>query len=253
MMPDLIMHMQDAGLRTRLLLVALLVTQNPGVVRAGAPGHDLTGFHAEYKLKYGLIGGDVFFDLTYGEQDDVYIYETRTTPRGLARVVVRESALERSEFRLTDTGLQPLRYLRDDGSGKDEDRTDIRFDWARNMAFSEHEGENFSIPLEEGTLDRLSADILAMMDLRSGRTPGSYAIADGEEIDIYNFEALGEDDIEVKAGSFRALKFKRQRAGSSRSTLIWYAPAADYLPVRIEQQKKGKTVVTMVATLLESG
>jgi hypothetical protein len=245
------MRRPPIGLLTQLVLVTIAVTMPIVEAHAGDPGTELAGFHAEYRLKYSVLRGEVFLDLTADEEGGTYIYEVRTTARGLAKVFVRNTAVERSTFRVTDTGLRPLHYLLDDGSGKEENRTDIRFDWDEGIAYSKHEGESFMIPIQDDTLDRLSADILVIMELRAGRTPDTYAIADGEEIDIYGFEALGEEEVEVEAGTFRALKFKRQRDGSSRSTLIWYAPDADYLPVRIEQQKNGKTVVTMVATRLQ--
>lgn len=251
-MPAAMRRRPPIGMLTQLALVTIAVTMLVVGARAGASGAELAGFHAEYKLKYSVLGGEVFLDLAPQEEGGTYIYEVRTKARGLAKVVVRGAAVERSKFRVTDTGLQPVYYLRDDGSGKKENKTEIRFDWDEGIAFSEHKGESFRTPVQRGILDRLSADIFVIMELRAGRTPDNYAIADGKKIDIYGMEALGEEEVEVEAGSFKALKFKRQRAGSSRSTLIWYAPDADYLPVRIEQQKNDKTVVAMVATRLQT-
>jgi hypothetical protein len=246
------MRSSPIGLLTQLMLATVAVTMLIAGAWADAAGAELAGFHAEYKLKYSVLGGEMFLDLRQAIEKDTYTYEVRTKALGLTKIFLRGTAIEWSKFRVTATGLRPLHYLLDDGSGKEENKTDIRFDWDEGIAFSEHEGENFMIPIQDGTLDRLSADILVIMDLRAGRTPDTYAIANGDEVDIYGFEALGEEEIKVKAGTFRALKFKRQREGSSRSTLIWYAPDADYLPVRIELQKNGNTVMAMVATRLQT-
>ena len=98
------------------------------------------------------------------------------------------------------------------------------------------------------TYDRLSADIVVIMDLRNGRPPRTLYIAEKNTTREYTFTPRGEATVETPAGTFETVLYLRQRDGSSRSTLIWYARNADFLPVRMEQLKDGKSTVTSVAT-----
>ncbi|MCP4002017.1 MAG: DUF3108 domain-containing protein [Gammaproteobacteria bacterium] len=215
---------------------------------AAAPGQEIPGFHAEYKLKYSIFSGKVLLDLRSTDKPDEYIYSAHTNARGAARIVLSDTAKETSRFKYIEGEVQPIHYYLDNGMNNEDSETDIQFDLAAGVAHTQHEGQKVSYPINSSTLDRLSADIVAILALRAGQMPGTYEIADDNEIKTYNFELMGKEQIEVPAGKFKTLKFKRQRAGSSRSTLIWYAPEANYLAVRIEQQKRGKTKVTSVLT-----
>jgi len=229
----------------------ILCLASLSVSMADAPDPGLSGFHAEYKAHYSVFSGTVILDLQPAGRKGEYLYEVHTKTHGLARIVRPGTALETSNFALIDGKIRPIRYQLDDGTKKVENDTDIRFDWEACVAHSNYKGEAKDIPIKPGILDRLSADIIVIMGLRAGHDPGSYEITDRNSVRTYAFEALGEETMKVPAGEFRTLKFKRQRPGSTRSTLIWYAPDMDYLPVRIEQQKHGKTAITLVATQLQ--
>jgi hypothetical protein len=232
----------------RSLFLSMLILCTPAFCYAGEPGPELQGFHAEYKLKYAIFSGDVLLDLRPSDQPDEYIYTALTNARGTARIVLSGTAKETSRFKYIEGKIQPVHYYLNNGMENEDSETDIQFDLAAGIAHAKHEGQEESYPIDSETLDRLSADIVAILELRAGRTPGAYEIADDDSIRTYNFELLGEEQIEVPAGKFHTLKFKRQRVGSSRSTLIWYAPEANYLAVRIEQLKRGKTKVTSTLT-----
>jgi hypothetical protein len=237
-------------LARRILSLCVLVLCASEFAISGGPGPELQGFHAEYKLKYSIFSGDVLLDLRHADQPDEYIYETHTNARGAASLVLSGTAKETSRFRYVDGRIQSLHYHLNDGMEEKDSETDIRFDWEAGVAHTKYEGAETEYPINSATLDRISADMLAILELRAGRTPGAYDIADDDSIRTYEFQLLGEEQIKVPAGEFHTLKFKRQRPGSSRSTLIWYAPEANYLAVRIEQQKRGKTKVISTLTKL---
>ena len=130
-------------------------------------------------------------------------------------------------------------------------RYDIEFNWEAGIAHSVYKGVPKDIDITAGMLDRLTADIAAIHELRNNRKPTSYEITHRNSIRLYEFTQQGEETVSVPAGKFRTVKYLRQRPGSSRATLIWFAPDADYLPVKIVQLKRGKSQIVMVATLLE--
>ena len=88
-------------------------------------------------------------------------------------------------------------------------------------------------------LDRLTADVVVIHALRNDIEPGSYQITDRNSVRVYEFTPQGSEKVSVAAGEFDTVIYKRQRPGSSRAALIWYAVDADFLPVKIEQFKRG--------------
>ena len=182
-----------------------------------------------------------------------YRYEVVTKARGMAKLVRSGTGIERSVFRLTADGLRPQSYHLDDGTAKLENDADIEFDWDNNVAHSVYVGEPMRIDLSPGILDRLTGDVAAIYALRNGTEPGQQQITDGESIDTIEFTPQGREKISVPAGTFECVKYLRQRPGSSRAAMIWYAVDAGYLPAKIEHLKRGKTNITMVAIRLQPG
>jgi hypothetical protein len=240
-----------ATLAAILLTASLAVAGDSGALDvADEPGSDLKGFHAEYKLKYSMFSGTVVLDLQATEKPDEYLYEVTTRAGGVARIAMSGDAIERSRFIYTDGAVKPMHYYLNNGRKNDDSETDIQFDWSKGIALTKYEGQTTERTLEPETLDRLSTDVTAIIELRAGRVPGDYSIMDDDSIKIYGYEFLGEEKIKVPAGEFRTLKYNRQRPGSSRSMLVWFAPDAGYLPVRTEYLKRGKTTITSTATVL---
>lgn len=234
------------SLDTRLKAVIMLL----GVALAGpaAAGERPLPFVAEYKASYAGFSGDIRMELAPAGTDDEFIYRVTTRARGLARLIRPGTATEEARFRVADDRLIPLRYSIDDGTKKGEDDTSIDFDWSSGTAHSVYEQSAEKLELEPDVHDRLTTDLKVMRSLRDGEPLEHFRIAEKNAIRDYEFVYRGEETIEVPAGQFATRKYLRQRIGSSRATLIWFAPALDYLPVRIEQLKRGKTSITTVAT-----
>jgi hypothetical protein len=64
-----------------------------------------------------------------------------------------------------------------------------------------------------------------------------------------NVKIVGEKSVDVPAGEFDVVGIQHQAEGSKRVTTLWCAKELDYLPVIIEQHRKGKLRVR--ATLME--
>lgn len=214
---------------------------------------ELAGFRAEYEVSYLAFSADANLHLQRLNDAGEYRYEVVTKARGLAKLVRSGTGIERSVFKLTSEGFVPQTYHLDDGTDKVENDTDIEFDWDNNIARSIYVGEPKEVPVYPGVLDRLTADIAVIYGLRNGTEPNAQNIADGEEIDLIEFTPSGREKITVPAGTFETVKYLRQRPGSSRAVMIWYAVEADYLPAKIVHLKRGKTNITMVATRLQPG
>jgi hypothetical protein len=236
----------------RLAVAAFLASA--AIAEAGASGTvaELAGFHAEYQASYAGFKAEAVMDLRPADEPNEYVYEIVTRALGFASIVRPGTGIERSRIAVTEAGFSPISYQLDDGTEEIENDTDIEFNWETGIAHSVYKGVPKDIDISAGMLDRLTADIAAIHELRNNRKPTSYEITHRNSIRLYEFTQQGEETVSVPAGKFRTVKYLRQRPGSSRATLIWFAPEADYLPVKIVQLKRGKSQIVMVATLLET-
>ncbi len=207
-------------------------------------------FSVTYKVSWTVLSGDVTLSLAPAEAPGSYTVTAATQARGLARLSAPDPSVETARFLLSDGKPLSQSYELQDGSEGGRNNTRIDFDWEAGAAQSVYEGEPAKLALGEDVYDRITADIVIINDLRNGREPRNLSIAEKNQVRAYTFTPRGEEEITVPAGTFRTIKYLRERPGSSRATLIWYAPDAGYLPVRMEQLKRGKTSITSVAVEL---
>ena len=201
------------------------------------------GFVITYEVRFAAFRGDLTLELEQQDGDDYRIRAT-TAARGIVRMFMGKDSVEESNFTFTDGRLISRDYKLDDGGDAAKNDTEINFDWEAGIARSVYEQEPAELPLEGEVYDRISADVVTIMDLRSGNPPRTLYIAEKNAVREYTFEAQGNETIEFQGGEIDTVKFLRTRTGSSRPVMIWYAPELDYLPVQMEQFKRGKSQVT---------
>ena len=88
--------------------------------------------------------------------------------------------------------------------------------------------------------DAVSIQYQLMHDLINDAPSASYVLFDVEKMRVANVRNVGSKTVKTKAGSFEVVGIEHQKEGSSRTTTLWCAPELDYLPVIIEQHRKGK-------------
>ena len=49
----------------------------------------------------------------------------------------------------------------------------------------------------------------------------------------YRYRVVGKETLDLPAGTFRTVKVTKLRKDIDQETIIWFAPALHYLPVRI--------------------
>jgi hypothetical protein len=206
------------------------------------------GFAVDYRVKYSAFGGEISLELQALQGRNKYRIRATTEARGLAKLVRSGKMREEAHFIFDEGNLQSQDYVLDAGGNSEKDSAELVFDREEQSIASVYEGNPTALPLKQDVYDRISADVVIMMDLRNGRQPRELHIAEKNQLREYTFTFQGEETVEVPAGTYRTVKYLRQRTGSSRSTLIWFAMDANFVPVRMEQLKRGKTNVTSVAT-----
>ena len=230
-------------------LLACLAVGSP------AMAEDLRAHDVVYQFLFkGVSGGTLELKLRPDAEPDHWIYETRAHPNFLASFFVSPNSIERGWFRVTPTGIEPERYLLEDGSGDKSNGSDLRYDWARGRITGEARGRPLDLAIEPGTQDVMSIRAVVLVDLLAGREPHEYTMLDGRELKHYVYTRAGTARLKTDIGEFDTVIYKSDRKdsdGRGRTWQYWYAPALGWLPLRAEQREDGKARMTLAIRSLK--
>ncbi len=182
-------------------------------------------------------------------EDGNYQYRSETNTTGLVALFRRDKIIEETTWKNNEEALFPLHYRYRHTGGKKERHVVVEFDWDKKTITNSINGAAWQMPTRARIMDKLLYQLAIMKDLKEGRRPLAYTIADGGKIKPYHFEVLGEEVIETPLGQFATIKLFRHKPGSRRQSTLWCAPRLHYLPVRLENIEKdgGKTMVEISA------
>lgn len=194
-------------------------------------------FTVTYKLNVGpLTLGETTRKL-YKNGDGNYIYESFSQAIGYASWFTDSQLMEKSEWVLNDKHLRPINYTYDRISSKRERHVKLKFDWNKMRVTNVINNDPWTMAIPDGTLDKLLYHLAVMYDLREGKSPLVYKVADGGTLKTVEFNNLGEETIKTKFGQLNTVKLKLP---GKRDTTLWYAKELGYLPVRIVQEEDGR-------------
>jgi hypothetical protein len=83
-----------------------------------------------------------------------------------------------------------------------------------------------------------------MLALQQDKKDVTFNVADGGKLKEYRFKVVGQETLEVPAGTFATVKVTKLRNNKKRQTYVWCAPELNYLPVRIWQRETDDSVYT---------
>jgi len=220
-----------------LLLIGLWL---PGLAAYAAD--DVQTYTATYTAEAkGKEIGVSTFSVRYIPERMVYEFKSETMAKGMVvKLAIPNPVIQRSEFRVTPTGLEPLEFWYEDGSRKGEGNVHIVFDWQRKVATtsSKHGRKEFAI--QPGALDAATLQVALMRDLATTGKPGRYLLTDEDSIREYVYQDQGDAQTATGMGKLKTHAYSQQRQGASRVNWIWALPDMKFLPARIEQKKDGE-------------
>jgi hypothetical protein len=196
---------------------------------------------AEYKVRISVLGGRL--TTSFQGTSDGFTAESHIEATGMSRILAHGEIRERSWFRQTDSGIRPSRYLSSDTLSKDGTDVDLNFDWDEQQVTGEIGGEDFRTDIDGILHDRVSLQYALMYDLMNGDYSDQYSLQDAEELKLLTVKSLGTKKIDVPFGKFEAIGLQHRAGNSSRVTTLWFARELGFLPVMIEQHRKGKLQV----------
>jgi hypothetical protein len=226
--------------RSLTLLVMLLLA----APLAGAA--ELTPHSATYKVKISVLGGELKTRLTRTASGFEATHVIQAT--GISRVLARGSITEISRFDSVSDGVKPREYISKDTLTRDHTDATIRFDWEAGEARGTVNGEDVVAVIEGLAHDRVSIQYEVMHDLLNGEASDRYTMFEIDRLRPVNITIVDQKTVEVPAGRFEVIGIRHQAEGSKRATTLWCAAELGYLPVIIEQHRKGELRVRATLT-----
>jgi len=225
------------------LLLAFLAL---ACLQSALAGPSLTPNAAEYKIRISILGGklNTRVDLT----ETGYMAESVIRATGMSRLIAGGSIREKSWFSEGEDGIQPDQYRSADTLSSDHQTVDLDFDWDADEVSGLIDGEDFHAMLQGEVHDRVSLQYGLMYDLLSDGASSEYLMQDAEQLKTLTITNIGLKPVKVPFGNFEALGIQHQRVGSTRVTTLWCVEELGYLPVIIEQHRKGKLRLRAVLT-----
>lgn len=207
----------------------------------------LTPHSATYKVKISVLGGELNTELRQTETGYVATHAIEAT--GMSRMLARGKIEETSFFDSAPSGVKPREYVSIDTLSRDKENVRVLFDWDTGEARGTVNGDEVVSTIEGLAHDRISIQYEVMHDLLNGVTSDKYTMFEIDRLRPVNVRIIGEKHVEVPAGEFDVIGIQHQAEGSKRVSTLWCAQELGYLPVIIEQHRKGKLKVR--ATLTE--
>ena len=207
-------------------------------------------FEAEYAL-YSMGAKIAWMHRMFSKSDNgEFNYRSETRVAGLLSLFRKDHVIEESNWSLEGGTIKPLRYIYTHTGTKKERNVDIRFNWESGQITNSVNGSSWHMATRPGILDKLVYQLAIMRDLKMGKSPLEYAVADGGKVKIYDFELLGEEILKTPLGELHTLKLTRHKPNSRRETTLWCASELHYLPVRVENiEKDGRKTIAVINSL----
>jgi hypothetical protein len=155
---------------------------------------------------------------------------------------------ETSTFDKAPSGVKPREYSSKDTLSRDKEDVRVSFNWDTGEARGTLNDEELVSIIEGLAHDRVSIQYEVMLDLLNNQASDKYTMFEIDRLRPVNIEVVGEKEVSVPAGDFHVVGISHQAEGSKRVTTLWCAKELDYLPVIIEQHRKGKLRVRATLT-----
>lgn len=149
---------------------------------------------------------------------------------------------EQSEFQLRDHNVVVSRYTYKRGGFASKKNIEQLFQWDKGNLHVTENGKSRDVAIKPPLFDKLNyTEAVRLQLLSAGQLPKniSVAFADRHHLKQYDFVVGAQEDIEVPAGKMRAVKLERHVPEDNKHTIIWVAPALDYLLIKLEQTDDG--------------
>jgi len=220
----------------------LLLAQVPALAIPSA-------FQADYTVSKGSMKlGNLHTSLKIN--GNRYSYHKFTKASGLAALLTGIKITENTDGQISGQNLRPTSYLFNQSRHRKSKIDKIQF--AGNSAKGSYKGKAYSEAITGVTQDRASLELVLARDVALNKAKLSYSVVERGKKKQYNFQKLGNEKVQVPAGTFNTVKVKVQREGGNRETIFWLAKETDYMPVKIRHREKKDIITTVLRNYKKS-
>lgn len=214
--------------------------------------HKIAPFYVEYTVGNNLINAGIA-KLSLKSNGNEWIYSLITEPSGIFRLTGKGHIQEVSVINVTQEQLIPKSYSYKQAGDEKKRNVEATFNWKDQELKIKRKGQEETEELKDPILDRLSVTLTVMELVRQGFSQAELQVLDNGKVKSMTFINEGTQKLNTKLGTFKTVVVRRVREGSSRETLTWFAPELNYVPVQIEQLKRGDLVARLKINKLEQG
>ncbi len=222
-------------------LITLLITL------LSAPALALTPYTAVYEGKISGLSASMQMTLSPADPSGRIELRSVTKARGLSRLIKRDPIVEYTQFEEIDGRFRPIEYHYLFNNSGSKRNAWIIFDTKNLVASSLFKAETVYLDIQSGHVDPILEQLLVRRDLMAGSVADKYLYIQRNTLREAVYEKIGTETLRTKAGDFDTIKYRRQRVGSTRSVIIWFAPELEYLPIQMQHFKQDN--LTGTATL----
>lgn len=201
-------------------------------VAASAAEPPVRPFKAIYESQFDVgfsLSGEVVRSLTATDNGQ-WLFQNRIS-------AMVASINEQSQLRFDNQQAIPQHYYyKKKVLGKKRESV-MSLNWTDGMADGKKGDTEWSLKIPTGTQDKLSYQLQMRLDLKAGKTgPLHYTLADNGRLKTYRFNVVGEESVTSPLGTYPAIKVEMDRGeNADRETYIWFAPALDYMIIKLAQ------------------
>ncbi len=211
---------------------------------------NITPFYVEYTVGNNLINAGIA-KLSLKSNGEEWIYSLITEPSGIFRLTGKGHIQEVSVISVSQEQLIPKHYSYKQTGDEKKRNIEALFNWEDQELKIKRKGEEETEELKDPILDRLSVTLTVMELVRKGFSQAELQVLDNGKVKSMEFINEGTQMLKTKLGTFETVVVRRVREGSSRQTLTWFAPELSFVPVQIEQLKRGDLVARLTINKLE--
>ena len=134
---------------------------------------------------------------------------------------------------MTAQGLRPVTYTHQRKLDA-ERNTRADLDWKANLITLTDRAGKRTLPLPQGTQDRLSAMYQFMFAELQNATTFKFYITNGSKVDDYSYRITANQSVTVPLGTFKALYVASPPQPGENRTEIWLVPEHANFPYKMD-------------------
>lgn len=206
----------------------------------------LSPFEARYDVERGSMGlGTTVFSLA--SDGDCYRYRGEARPNALVSLFVGDVS-DDSRFCVRDGRVAPRRFEHIEPRD-DEDSYRLVFGGDGQVTYRSRAGESRTFTAPEDALEPFVIHVAVRLWMADAAAPAAlpnrtFTVVDEDEVKHYELAVRGGGRVETPAGTWDTLVVERVD-DPDRRLRFWLAPALDWLPIKVEHQKKDDPAIRM--------